>query len=91
MQSQVTTRVTKPIDIPPPAKKQRTLAPNPRSKANRLSIPWVNGAVSTPAPLGDETLLEEEDEDEEVETVPVEGRDEASVYGQVCITGRNCS
>ena len=74
------------MDIPPPAKKPRDVAPTPRSKPARLSVPWANGALSTPAPPGDASLMEGEVEDEEVEIVEA-GRDEASVYQQV----RSCS
>ena len=70
------------MDIPPPAKKTRTLAPTPRSKAARLSVPWANGVLCTPAPPADGTLLEEENEDED-DGVLENGRDEGSLYQQV--------
>ena len=81
---QVTTKVTKPVDMPPPAKKPRVPAATPRSKPARLSVPWANGALSTPAPPVDASLAEinEENDDGEVETVEA-GSDGANVYQQV--------
>ena len=75
---QVTTRVSKPVDIPPPTKKARTLAGTPRSKPARPSVPWINGALCTPAP-SDDALVEVEEENEE-ESVMVE----PNAYQQVC-------
>ena len=84
---QVTTKVSKPVDIPPPpTKKTRPLIATPRSKAVRLSVPWANGAICTPAPEGDVTGLEEEEvnEDEDVGVEVFEnGSDKESVYQQV--------
>ena len=70
--------------MPPPAKKSRALSATPRPKPTRLSIPWANGALCTPAHPVDESLAEinEEDGDEEVEI----GEGQASVYQQVCET-----
>ncbi|XP_068755387.1 kinesin-like protein KIF20B [Montipora capricornis] len=86
----VTTKVTKPVDIPPPpAKKTRPLVPTPRSKAVRLSVPWANGAICTPAPEGDVTGLEEEEvnEDEDVGVEVFEnGSDKESVYQQQLVS-----
>ena len=70
--------------MPPPAKKSRALSATPRSKPTRVSIPWANGALCTPAHPADESLAEinEEDGDEEVEI----GEGQASAYQQVCET-----
>ena len=68
--------------MPPPAKKPRALSATPRPKPTRLSIPWANGALCTPAHPVDESLAEinEGDGDEEVEI----GEGQASAYQQVC-------
>ena len=70
--------------MPPPAKKSRALSATPRPKPTRVSIPWTNGALCTPAHPVDESLAEinEEDDDEEVEI----GEGQASAYQQVCET-----
>ncbi|XP_068698526.1 kinesin-like protein KIF20A isoform X2 [Montipora foliosa] len=82
----VTTKVTKPVDLPPPpAKKTRPLAPTPRSKAVRLSVPWAKGTICTVPPEGDDTVLEEEEmnEDEDVGVEVLEnGSHKESVYQQ---------
>ncbi|XP_068698527.1 kinesin-like protein KIF20A isoform X1 [Montipora foliosa] len=82
----VTTKVTKPVDIPPPpTKKTCPLAPTPSSKAVRLSVPWAKGTICTAAPEGDITVLEEEkvNEDEDVGVEVLEnGSDKESVYQQ---------
>ena len=84
--SQVTTKVNKPVDIPPPpVKKTRPLVPTPRSRGVRLSVPWVNGAICTPVPEEDVIVLEGEEEDDGVEVEVLEDRrDTASLYQQVC-------
>lgn len=71
------------MDIPPPAKKPRASAPTPRSKPPRLSVPWANGAVCTPAPSADGPLIEDENEDEQEVEIVEGGTDEASIYQQV--------
>ena len=75
------------MDIPPPpAKKTRPLAPTPRSKAVRLSVPWAKGTICTAPPEGDATVLEEEEmnEDEDVGVDVLEnGSHKESVYQQV--------
>lgn len=45
-----------------------------------MSVPWANGALSTPAPVDDAPLVEEDDENEEGEVVTVE----PGAYQQVC-------
>ena len=86
--SQVTTRVTKPVDIPPPpVKKTRPLVPTPRSRGVRLSVPWANGAICTPVPEEDVIVLDGEEEDDEAEVeveVLEDRRDTESLYQQVC-------
>lgn len=74
---QVTTRVSKPVDLPPPPKKVRASAPTPRHKPARPSVPWANGALATPAPP-DDTPIVEVDEEEEATTA------EHDSYQQVC-------
>ncbi|KAL9968581.1 hypothetical protein ACROYT_G020690 [Oculina patagonica] len=74
----VTTRVSKPVDLPPPSKKPRALAPTPRSKPTRMSVPWANGALCTPAPPDDAPLVEEDEENEEGEI----GTGEPGAYQQ---------
>ena len=83
---QVTTRVNKPVDIPPPpVKKTRPLVPTARSRGVRLSVPWANGAICTPAPEEDVIVLEGEEEDDGAEVEVLEDRrDTASLYQQVC-------
>ncbi|XP_067050248.1 kinesin-like protein KIF20B [Acropora muricata] len=80
----VTTRVNKPVDIPPPpVKKTRPLVPTPRSRGMRLSVPWANGAICTPAPEEDVIVLEGEEEDDGAEVEVLEDRrDTASLYQQ---------
>lgn len=80
---QVTTRVTKPVDLPPPSKKARASAATPRSKPARPSVPWANGALATPAPPDDAPILEEEEEDKENEATTAE----IGAYQQVCREG----
>ncbi|KAK2570806.1 Kinesin-like protein KIF20B [Acropora cervicornis] len=64
----VTTRVNKPVDIPPPpVKKTRPLVPTAPSRGVRLSVPWANGAICTPAPEEDVIVLEGEEGDDEAE------------------------
>lgn len=84
--SQVTTRVNKPVDIPPPpVKKTRPLVPTARSRGVRLSVPWANGAICTPAPEEDVIVLEGEEEDDGAEVEVLEDRrDTESLYQQVC-------
>ncbi|XP_015772898.1 PREDICTED: kinesin-like protein KIF20A [Acropora digitifera] len=80
----VTTRVNKPVDIPPPpVKKTRPLVPTPRSRGVRLSVPWANGAICTPAPEEDVIVLEGEEEDDGAEVEVLEDRrDTESLYQQ---------
>ncbi|XP_015764855.1 PREDICTED: kinesin-like protein KIF20B [Acropora digitifera] len=82
--NQVTTRVNKPVDIPPPpVKKTRPLVPTPRSRGVRLSVPWANGAICTPAPEEDVIVLEGEEEDDGAEVEVLEDRrDTESLYQQ---------
>lgn len=80
---EVTTRVTKPVDLPPPSKKARASAATPRSKPARPSVPWANGALATPAPTDDAPILEEAEEDEENEAKTAE----LGAYQQVCREG----
>lgn len=77
---QVTTRVSKPVDLPPPSKKVRASAPTPRSKPARPSVPWANGAFATSAPPDDAPLVEVDEEDEESEATTAE----PGAYQQVC-------
>lgn len=66
------------MDLPPPAKKARALAATPRSKPARPSVPWIKGALHTPAPC-DDTLADVDEEIEE-ESVIIE----PNPYQQVC-------
>jgi len=59
--------VSKPVDLPLPSKKARSSAPTPRSKPARPSVPWANGAFTTPAPPDDAPILEVDEEHEENE------------------------
>ena len=77
---QVTTRVSKPVDLPPPSKKVRPSAPTPRSKPARPSVPWANGAFATPAPTDEAPIVEVDEEDEESGGTTAE----LGAYQQVC-------
>ena len=77
---QVTTRVSKPVDLPPPPKKARASAPTPRHKPARPSVPWANGALATPAPPDDAPIVEVDEEEEESGATTVEH----DSYQQVC-------
>lgn len=51
----------------------------------RLSVPWANGAICTPAPEEDVIVLEGEEGHDEAEVeVQEDRRDTASLYQQVC-------
>lgn len=77
---QVTTRVSKPVDLPPPPKKARAPAPAPRHKPARPSVPWANGALATPAPPDNAPIAEVDEEEEESGATTVEH----DSYQQVC-------
>ena len=77
---QVTTRVSKPVDLPPPPKKARASAPTPRHKPARPSVPWANGALATPAPPDNAPIAEVDEEEEESGATTVEH----DSYQQVC-------
>ena len=79
----MTTRVTKPVDLPPPSKKARASSATPRSKPARPSVPWANGALSTPAPPDDAPILEVDEENDETEATTAEH----GAYQQVCREG----
>ncbi|XP_031556529.1 kinesin-like protein KIF20B [Actinia tenebrosa] len=68
---QVTTKVCKPSDMLPPVEKsfRASFAFPVQSKAARMSIPWENGALSTPAGGRCERINEDEEEDEENDVV----------------------
>ena len=71
------------MDLPPPSKKARASAATPRSKPARPSVPWANGALTTPAPPDDAPIVEVEEEDEENEATTAE----IGAYQQVCGEG----
>ena len=67
---QVTSRVSRPVDLPPPSKKMNTSAPTPHSIPAKPSVPWANGAFTTPSPQENVPILEINKEDEEIEARP---------------------
>ena len=75
---QVTTRVSKPVDLPPPEKRAGALASTQRSKPARPSVPSIKGALQTPAPC--DGTLTDGDEDIEEESAIME----RNPYQQVC-------